>query len=257
METHNQRGTLKMDKLELQTYGSKLNYNLGQLELDYYQHLILAKIFEKFNTIYFKGGTCLQKCYGIKRFSEDLDFNYVDLKIKEIIAFIEGIFETKIIDYYETKFGVSFSIRFKGILFNGSTQSMCKISFDFRNEDIYNKPLKKIIRPIYKDLSQYFLLALDEEEILAEKVRTILTRYKARDVYDLNELLLNEVNINMNLVDKKLETYNTKFNIKEFEEKLEEKRSIYDEEMKRLTNIYDDFDACKKRIIKKLFVEKE
>lgn len=238
-----------MEKNELQTYTSKLNYNLGQLELDYYQHYIIAKIFEKFNTIYFKGGTCLQKCYGIKRFSEDLDFNYTTLKITEIIEFIETIFETKIINYYETKFGVSFSIKFKGILFDGSTQTMCKISFDFRNKDIYNKPLKKIIRPIYKDLPQYFLLALDEEEILSEKIRAILTRYKARDVYDMNELLLNEVKINWELVNKKLKTYKKKFNKEEFEEKLEEKRSIYDEEMKRLTNIYDDFETCKKRIL--------
>ena len=241
-----------MDKIELQTYAQKLNYNLGQLELDYYQHLILEKLFDKFNKIYFKGGTCLQKCYGIKRFSEDLDFNYIELDIKEIITFIENIFETKIIDYYKTKFGVSFSIRFKGILFNGSSQSKCKISFDFRNKNIYNKPLKKIIRPIYKDLPQYFLLALNEEEILAEKIRAILTRYKARDVYDLNELLLNEVKVNLDLVNKKLLTYDKKFNKKEFEEKLEEKRSIYDEEMKRLTKIYDDFETCKNRILEKI-----
>lgn len=74
-----------MEKNELRTYSQKMNYNLGQLELDYYQHFILHKLFEKFNTIYFKGGTCLQKCYGIKRFSEDLDFNYKSIKISEII----------------------------------------------------------------------------------------------------------------------------------------------------------------------------
>ena len=34
-----------MEKFELQTYSSELNYNLAQLELDYYQHLILAKLF--------------------------------------------------------------------------------------------------------------------------------------------------------------------------------------------------------------------
>jgi predicted nucleotidyltransferase component of viral defense system len=256
MEINNQRGHIKMEKIELEEYKSKLNYNLGQLELDYYQHLILSKLFEKFNTIYFKGGTCLQKCYGIKRFSEDLDFNYTDVDIKEIITFIEEVFETKIIDYYKTKFGITFSIRFQGILFNGSPQSMCKMSFDFRHKDIYNKPLKKIIRPIYKDLPQYFLLALDEEEILAEKIRAILTRYKARDVYDLNELLLNKVEIDWELVNKKLKTYNKRFDKKEFEQQLEEKRNIYDEEMKRLTNIYDDFDTCKKRILKAIMDRK-
>lgn len=247
-----------MEKYELEKYKQKTNYNLAQLELDYYQHIILSVLFEKFNTLYFKGGTCLQKCYGIKRFSEDVDFNYEKITIQEIITHIEETFETKIIDYHKTKFGTSFSIRFKGMLFNGSTQSMCKLSFDFRENDTYNKPLKKIIRPIYFDIAQYFLLALDEEEILAEKIRAILTRYKARDVYDANELLLNGVKIDWKLVETKLSTYEKTFDKKIFEEKIEEKRKIYDEEMKRLTQIYDDFDTCKKRImdeIKKVHME--
>lgn len=241
-----------MEKNDLIKYKTKTNYNLGQLELDYYQHLILSKLFEKFNTIYFKGGTCLQKCYGIKRFSEDLDFNYVDVEINELIEFIESIYEAKIYDYHDTKFGTSFSIRFKGILFNGTNQSMCKMSFDFRNRDIYNSPLKNIIRPIYHDLPNYFLLALSKEEILAEKVRAIVTRYKARDVYDLNELLLNGVKIEFDLINKKLHSYNKTFNQDEFVEKLEEKRTIYDEEMKRLTSIFDSFDTCKKHILEQI-----
>jgi hypothetical protein len=241
-----------MEKNELNVYKSKLNYTLGQLELDYYQHLILSKLFEKFNTIYFKGGTCLQKCYGIKRFSEDLDFNYVDIEINELIEFIENTYEAKIQDFHKTKFGISFSIRFKGILFNGTSQSMCKMSFDFRNRDIYNQPLKYIIRPIYHDLPNYFLLAFSKEEILAEKVRAILTRYKARDVYDLNELLLNGVKIDFDLINKKLQTYNKTFSGEEFAEKLEEKRTIYNEEMKRLTNIFDSFDICKKHILEQI-----
>ncbi len=241
-----------MEKNELKVYIPKLNYNLGQLELDYYQHFILAKLFEKYNSIYFKGGTCLQKCYGIKRFSEDLDFNYVDIDIKEIINFVEDIFEVKIIDYNKTRFGASFSIRFKGILFDGTERSKCKLSFDFRNKDVFKEPIKKVIRPIYFDLSNYFILGLNEEEILSEKIRAIMTRYKARDVYDMNELLINGVSISIDLVNKKLKIYDKVFDIDEFKHKLEEKKSIYDEEMKRLTNIYDDFETCKKRILKAL-----
>lgn len=238
-----------MEKEELITYKTKLNYNLSQLELDYYQHLILAKIFEKFNTIYFKGGTCLQKCYGIKRFSEDLDFNYKDININEIISLIEEVFEVRIKNRHKTPFGESFEIQFQGILYNGMPQSLCKISFDFRENDTYLEPLKKIIRPIYKDLPQYFLLALNEKEILAEKIRAIITRYKARDVYDLHELILNEIEIDYELVNIKLKTYNKKFSVSEFQEKLEEKRKIYEEEIKRLTPIHEEFEECKKRIM--------
>jgi predicted nucleotidyltransferase component of viral defense system len=238
-----------MERIELQTYKKKLNYNLAQLELDYYQHLILGKLFEKYNTIYFKGGTALQKCYGIKRFSEDLDFNYEQIPIKNIIQTIEKTFEKKITEKHTTPFGTSFYIKIKGILYDGTPRSECKLSFDFREKDTYNKPIKKIIRPIYADLPNYFILALDEEEILAEKIRAVITRYKARDVYDLNELLINGIHINIDLINKKLATYGKTFNKKEFKEKIEEKQSIYDEEIQRLTGIYEPFETCKKRIL--------
>jgi predicted nucleotidyltransferase component of viral defense system len=238
-----------MERHELQAYKLKTGYNLGQLELDYYQHLVLARLNEAFNTIYFKGGTCLQKCYGIKRFSEDLDFNYFDLQPGKIITLIENILEEKINDHHETRFGISFKIRFKGILYNGSNLSLCKMGFDLRENDIYNEPLKKIIRPVYHDLPNYFILALDTEEILAEKIRAIITRYKARDVYDLNELFMNNVKIDFDLVNKKLKTYNKIFNRDEFEIKLEEKRKIYVEEIQRLTKVFDDFENCKENIL--------
>lgn len=241
-----------MEQRELQSFKQQTGYNLEQLELDYYQHFILHFIYKSFNTIYFKGGTCLQKCYGIKRFSEDLDFNYFDEHPEKIITLIEKAFNEKISDYNETRFGMNFKVRFKGILYNGSNQSLCRISFDFRKNDIYKQPIKKIIRPIYFDLPNYFILAMNTEEILAEKIRAILTRYKARDVFDLNELILNKTEIDFDLVNKKLKTYDKKFILSEFESKLEEKRNIYDQEIKRLTDIYEDFDTCKKNILQNL-----
>lgn len=238
-----------MERYELQSYKEKTGYNLGQLELDYYQHFILSRLYENYNTVYFKGGTCLQKCYGIKRFSEDLDFNYFDLQAQEIISFIEGTFEEKIIDYHENRFGMNFKIRFRGILYNGNAQTLCRISFDFRENDIYREPIKNIIRPLYHDLPNYFILALNPEEILAEKIRAILTRFKARDVYDLNELLLNNVRVDFDLVNKKLKSYEKVFNLPEFKAKLEEKRKIYKQELQRLTKVFDDFDSCKESIL--------
>lgn len=241
-----------MEREELQSYKEKTGYNLRQLELDYYQHLVLSKIYEGFNTIYFKGGTCLQKCYGIKRFSEDLDFNFFDLQPGKIVSLIEDFFEERVNGYHETRFGITYFIRFKGILFNGDNQTLCKISFDFRENDIYRKPLQKVIRPVYHDLPNYFILALDTEEILAEKIRAVITRFKARDVYDLNELLLNKVPVNFDLVNKKLSTYGLVFNREIFVIKLEDKRKIYIQELQRLTNLFDDFDSCVENILRRI-----
>ena len=241
-----------MEKEELSSYKTKTGYNLRQLELDYYQHLVLSQVYDAFNTIYFKGGTCLQKCYGIKRFSEDLDFNFFDIQIVKVISLIENYFGEQINDYHETRFGISFSIKFKGILYNGDHQTLCRISFDFREKDIYRKPLQKFIRPVYHDLPNYFILALDTEEILAEKVRAIMTRFKARDVYDLNELLLNNVQVNIDLINQKLKTYDLVFDRNVFILKLEEKRKIYSQELQRLTRYFDDFDRCAENILKSI-----
>jgi predicted nucleotidyltransferase component of viral defense system len=98
-------------------------------------------------------------------------------------------------------------------------------------------------------LPNYLILALDAEEILAEKVSAVITRFKARDVYDLNELLLNKVEVNFDLINKKLNTYDQVFDRNLFIIKLEEKRKIYTQELQRLTNVFDDFDSCSSNIL--------
>ena len=60
---------------ELQKYCILTGFNLGQVEIDYLQHLFLMLFSKKSSTnIIFKGGTALQKIYGLHRFSIDFDF---------------------------------------------------------------------------------------------------------------------------------------------------------------------------------------
>ena len=55
--------------------GYKTWPNRYQLEKDYLQYAVLLEIFKRSKGgLVFKGGTALQKCYGLDRFSEDLDF---------------------------------------------------------------------------------------------------------------------------------------------------------------------------------------
>jgi hypothetical protein len=44
-----------MEREELSSYKVKTGYNLRQLELDYYQHVVLSQVYEAFNTIYLTG----------------------------------------------------------------------------------------------------------------------------------------------------------------------------------------------------------
>jgi predicted nucleotidyltransferase component of viral defense system len=243
-----------MIKQELEKYKLLTGYNLHQLELDYMQNIVLKILYAKYDKLYFKGGTCLQKCFGIKRFSEDLDFNYEDIDLIQLMNYLKNYFpyDFSIKEHKKTSFGDTFSLIIKGVLYTGSSQSTCKLLLDFRKGDVYKKATLLTINPFYEDILSYTVLVLHVEEILAEKIRAILTRYKARDVYDLNELLLKNVTINLSLVNKKLKTYNKIFDKIEFEEKLEEKRKIYDKEISKLIDTYPDFETSKKLILEQL-----
>lgn len=55
-----------------------LLYPTSIIEKDYYSMIFLKKLIESDDNIIFKGGTSLSKCFRIiKRYSEDLDLNYV------------------------------------------------------------------------------------------------------------------------------------------------------------------------------------
>ena len=241
-----------MIKQELETYKKITHYDLEQLELDYLQNIMLKIIYSKFTKIYFKGGTCLQKCYGIKRFSEDLDFNHQEKNVHEIITYIKNYFpyEFSIKEHKQTAFGDTFILKIKGILYSGHIQSTCKLILDFRKGDIHKKGNVKKITPLYKDIPRYQIVMLDITEIFAEKIRAIMTRFKARDIFDLYQLAQMNVNTDIELINKKLETYNKTFTLAELEEKIEEKRSIYEEEISLLTQEYPSFETCKENILR-------
>jgi predicted nucleotidyltransferase component of viral defense system len=107
--------------------------NLRFGELDYFQNIFLFIISKKFsNEIIFKGGTALYKCFGLDRFSEDLDFNVIKETNLEKIE--QGLKPFKLnYEKEEKSFERSKKIifRIKGPLYNGSRNSLCKLELDF------------------------------------------------------------------------------------------------------------------------------
>ena len=64
-----------LNRNELEKYKIGLGFNIWQVERDYLQHLILLFLSKRIaGELIFKGGTALQKAFGLNRFSIDLDF---------------------------------------------------------------------------------------------------------------------------------------------------------------------------------------
>jgi len=248
---------IKKDELKKAAEAKKLS--IENAEKDYLLELLLFYIYSEFgDTLVLKGGTTLYKIYNLNRFSEDLDFTLnrrgLDLtknlnKTINSLALI-GV-DGKIKDVERHANEINVKLYFKGPLYDGTKESLCFVSLNISSrERIVEEIKKEMVVPRYREIPSFEIFVMNESEIMAEKVRAIMTRNKARDVYDLWFLLKRGVKPKANLINKKLKIYKTKFSFNKFVEKIEEKRNFWDTDLKGLM-IGDliKFDNVKKDVI--------
>ncbi len=201
------------------------NLTLQNAERDYILEALLFSISKRAaNKLVFKGGTALYKFYGINRFSEDLDFTLnrgtIDRKFFELV--LQDLWQLNlkgwIKAYDEYRNEINVHLRFAGLLYDGNVETLCSASINISLRETTSDPKIEFLISSY-DIPAFSVPIMQDVEILAEKVRAILTRDKARDIYDLWFLLKKGVKFDEQLANRKLKIHKLKY----FKEKLFEK----------------------------------
>jgi uncharacterized protein len=228
---------------EIQQKAREVGVRDQQIEKDYILSWILKGIAQHeqlSTTIVFKGGTVLKKIYFEDyRFSEDLDFTLLNsgLANEQIFEWFNEVFEyvkeeanipLAIIDTDSNRDrqehedgGINFYISYTGPL--GGMGSNKKVKVDIsRTEQLEYAPIMKDAIVGYSDIDDHQLLCYPLEEILIEKMRTVMQRMQARDLYDIWFLL-------------EQHGMEAAFHIKEFEKKCAGKNLKYVDFPKKLT----------------------
>lgn len=238
-----------ISKYELNQLAQKSGLHLYQQEKDYLLKLFLYLYYKKFNDAVFKGGTCLKYLFGIDRFSEDLDFNIKNsLKFKEQVKVIlKDLSALGINSYFlkEESFEDSYTceIGFSGPLFTGTKQTQNKIRIDagYRT-GTFKKPEWQVINSEYPEMPINFLvLVMDINEILVEKIVTLINRNKGRDLYDVWFMIKAGVNVNKKLLKKKAVKEKVLLNFGNIVTKKE-----YERDMTKLTSRLIPYEQVKK-----------
>lgn len=239
-----------IDKKELLETAKLFSLKPWQQEKHYIQAIALEILSEQ--PLVFKGGTYLWFFHGLPRFSEDLDFTAKE-KLPEDIPEkasksleLFGIQNTcKIIANNKTT--LSFRISAKGPL-NTSPRDECRVYVEIsKRESIEEQTI-----PLKLDFPEYSLptkrgTGMSLAEASAEKTRAIITREKARDLFDLYYLIEKKsAPFKRELADKKLFYFNKKFSEKEFLEKANQKQEYYEKELKNL--VFTELPEFKKTI---------
>ena len=226
---------------------------LYQQEKDYLIKLFLYNYFRRFDSAIFKGGTCLRYLYGTERFSEDIDFNITVspsefasqvnkiMKEIELVGIKNGyIKKERFIDAYTCE------IWFYGPLYKGTNQTQNKFRIDAgKRGGTISEPRWELISSEYPETREHFLIqAMDEQELMAEKLKTLCERGKGRDLYDVWFLIKKDVKVNLDLFQKK---GGKKLNLEKIPPKKE-----YERDMEGLSNRMIPY-AQLKRDLKKIF----
>lgn len=178
---------------------------------EYLQLLFLKYFYENKESgrIYFKGGTAIHFLYKSFRFSEDLDFTSL-LPIKGIQKLLQETMrklEQEISGIEIVDRGIKDHSLTEIIKYHYSSKHPLTIRLEF---SLREKPLTHEVGPIetiFPITSYPLVVHLDARELLAEKIRAIITRHKGRDLFDLWFLLSKEVKIEERFVKDKMKWY--------------------------------------------------
>ena len=211
-------------------------------ELDYLQDIALLGIYREFgNKLVFKGGTCLYKLYKLNRFSEDLDFTAEKkFKPKDFFTRLPQIFllfnincSVKVEPFQQS---INVYLEINGPLYDGRKESRCRLIFNISSrEKVSFLPLRIPYSSLYQEVRPFDIYAMEEKEILAEKIRAVHQREKARDVYDIWYLLtIKKIPVDFTLVQKKLSHINLEFSKDIFFKKVQEKKNSWQTDLSAL-----------------------
>jgi len=224
-----------IDKETLKSISKLSNLRPHQQEKHYVQSLALTALAG--HPLVFKGGTYLWFFHGLERFSEDLDFTAtaaipagIDKTVSSALRMFGVENTAKVMNDDERS--LSFRLSAKGPLYT-SDIDLCHIYVEIsRREKIFLPPVPLRLDSDAYQLPIKMLSGMSLDEVAAEKVRAVMTRDKARDLYDLFFLVKKRgVAFNAGLADGKLSYYGLKFSKGRFMEAMGRRQRDWKKEL--------------------------
>ena len=242
-----------LTRQQLQRLAQRERIGLPAQERDYLQHLLLALVYARSQTLVFKGGTALRIVYRGPRYSEDLDFNTPNGLAeaqqiwRDVVGELEryGI-EAEIREAWAGEAGYSFDVSYHGPLYDSRDRTKGKVRVDLNLRDESVEVQRQLISPEYDDVRPFVITALAPAHLLAEKVRALLVRGKPRDLYDLWLIQSKGWPVDWGLVDQELSLYAQLFSLDRLQAALDRIAPDWERDLRPLLPQLPAFDDARR-----------
>ena len=138
----------------------------------------------------FKGGTALRLCYFEDyRYSADLDFSLLagtepEAALKSVAQALASLADQIALRY------LALAEDGKGIEYEGPLGKRRRMKLDIATDELVEDTAVRTLLRRYPDQSEAQIIVYTLGEIAAEKLRCVIQRLQARDLFDLNELFV-------------------------------------------------------------------
>ncbi|MEK6876093.1 MAG: nucleotidyl transferase AbiEii/AbiGii toxin family protein, partial [Nanoarchaeota archaeon] len=148
---------------------------------------------------------------------------------------------------------VLISLRVEGPLYSGRAISYAKIGVDINlKSEVILEAETLSYNPIYGEIPAVNALCMKPEEIFAEKVRALITRKRARDLFDLDFLIKNKNYAAKEIIEEKMKYYNLGFSVKTLISGINGLRSQWEKELEGFVLNLPGFDAVRDRVARRI-----
>jgi predicted nucleotidyltransferase component of viral defense system len=239
---------------DLKRFSSKEGVPQGVVEKDFVLSVALKVIAESELAKYlvFKGGTAIRKAYFREaRFSEDLDFTVTAIGKKDCFELLEKNLEETNVENVEfgkleeekTSAGLKTAIKYFGPL---EYAQRIKFDFSFR-ENLVETPKQRQLIDVY-GVGSAEIKVLSLEEMLAEKIHALTSRFAPRDLYDAWFLLEKGIKLDKQILEKKCGYYNEEFDASKAVENAKKTREKWERDLKHLLKKLPDFTTIEQDV---------
>jgi len=207
-----------------------------QEEKRYVQALVLYSL-SSFPIIA-KGGTYLWYSHGLNRFSEDLDYTAEGKLVGDMAQDVSRTLELfgvhnefKVVK--DDRYTFSFRIGAQAPLYRNEKDT-CYVYVEVsRREGVLTEAISLTLDEPFYGIPMTYLKGMNLREVLSEKVKAVMVRGSARDLYDMWFLVGKKmVEPDKGLMDKKLAFYGRSFDKTHFQARVERIGKYWDQELK-------------------------
>jgi predicted nucleotidyltransferase component of viral defense system len=248
-----------LTRAQIQRMAQRNGVGMQVQERDYIQHLVLWLLYSRSQALAFKGGTALRIVYGGNRYSEDLDFNGPEdvARVRSLWdQVVSGLEDFGVVaesrNAWTSEVGHSFDISFRGPLYDGRDHSKGKVRVDVNRRPEPVETHRELVTADYADVRPFVVTALTSAHLMAEKIRALLMRGKARDLYDIWLLLRQGIEPDRGLIEQKLSFYEIAWSDERLSEALGQVGVEWERDLRHLLPQMIPFALARQEIVTRL-----